>query len=180
MTSGLELTRPSDRERDRALEILREGAGTGRLSQDTFVRRMNFVLGAQSRSELRDATHDLPGREPRVVEWLRELVSKIPHVTLTPRAERASLPGLALPPPGSPTIRIGRGPGATLRIADASVSRRHAELRHVGNGWMVRDLNSMNGTHLNGSRITSPTAVRAGDILQFGSVLYTLTWSDFR
>ncbi len=45
---------------------------------------------------------------------------------------------------------------------------------------MVRDLNSMNGTHLNGSRITSPTAVRAGDILQFGSVLYTLTWSDFR
>jgi hypothetical protein len=179
MTSGLELTRPSDRERDRALEILREGAGTGRLSQDTFVRRMNFVLGAQSRRELRDATHDLPGREPRVVEWLRELIAKIPHVSLTPRTT-SSLPGLALPPAGSPTIRIGRGPGATLRIADASVSRRHAELRHVGDGWMVRDLNSMNGTHLNGSRITSPTPVRAGDIVQFGSVLYTLTWSDPR
>jgi hypothetical protein len=179
MTSGLELTRPSDRERDRALEILREGAGTGRLSQDTFVRRMNFVLGAQSRGELRNATHDLPAREPRVIEWFRELVSKIPHVSLTTRP-RASLPGLALPPAGSPTIRIGRGPGATLRIADASVSRRHAELRHVGEGWMVRDLNSMNGTHLNGSRITSPTPVRAGDILQLGSVLYTLTWSDPR
>jgi pSer/pThr/pTyr-binding forkhead associated (FHA) protein len=93
---------------------------------------------------------------------------------------KPSLPGLALPPPGSPTIRIGRGPGATLRIADVSVSRRHAELRHVGDGWMVRDLNSMNGTHLNGSRITAPTAVRAGDILQFGSVLYTLTWTDPR
>ncbi|MGC4941578.1 FHA domain-containing protein [Kribbella sp. DT2] len=179
MTSGLELTRPSDRERDRALEILREGAGTGRLSQDTFVRRMNFVLGAQSRRELRDATQDLPGREPRVVEWLRELVSKLPRVELTPRT-KAQLPGLALPPAGSPTIRIGRGPGATLRIADASVSRRHAELRRVGEGWMIRDLNSMNGTHLNGSRITSPTAVRAGDIVQFGSVLYTLTWSNFR
>jgi hypothetical protein len=177
MTSGLELSRPSDRERDRALEILREGAGTGRLSQDTFVRRMNFVLGAQSRRELRSATHDLPGREPRVIEWFRELISRLPRVSLTPKP---SLPGLALPPPGSPTIRIGRGPGATLRIADVSVSRRHAELRHVGDGWMVRDLNSMNGTHLNGSRITAPTAVRAGDILQFGSVLYTLTWTDPR
>ncbi|MEV6286389.1 DUF1707 and FHA domain-containing protein [Kribbella sp. NPDC051770] len=179
MTSGLELTRPSDRERDRALEILREGAGTGRLSQDTFVRRMNFVLGAQSRRELRSATHDLPGREPRVVEWLREQLAKLPRIG--PMAHpKAQLPGLALPPAGSPTIRIGRGPGATLRIADASVSRRHAELRHVGEGWMVRDLNSMNGTHLNGSRITSPTAVRAGDILQFGSILYVLTWSDPR
>ncbi|WP_041289356.1 DUF1707 and FHA domain-containing protein [Kribbella flavida] len=174
MATGLELTRPSDGERDRALALLREGAGTGRLSHDTFVRRMNFVLRAQSRRELHEAIHDLPGREPRIVEWARELVARVPRVTLTPRKTPA-LPGLSLPPPGSPTVRIGRGPGATLRIAHASISRRHAELRHVGNGWMVRDLNSMNGTHLNGSRITSPTPVRPGDVLQFGSIPYTLT-----
>jgi hypothetical protein len=177
MASGLGLTRPSDAERDRALAILREGAGTGRLSHDTFVRRMNLVLGAQSRRELAAVTHDLPGREPRVIEWFRQLADRIPRLTVT---QRVQLPGLALPPPGSPTVRIGRGPGATLRIPHISVSRYHAELRHVDDGWLVRDLGSMNGTHLNGLRITTPTKVRPGDHLQFGAVPYLLTWTDPR
>lgn len=56
MTSvPVEGTRPSDAERDRALAVLRDGAGSGRLSHDTFIRRMNFVLRAQSRGELADA-----------------------------------------------------------------------------------------------------------------------------
>jgi len=177
MTSvRVEVGRPSDAERDRALAVLREGAGTGRLSHDTFIRRMNFVLRAQSRRELADATHDLPGREPRPIEWLRQLAARVPRIALAPR--EVQLPGLALPPPGSPTVRIGRGPGATLRIADISVSRCHAELRHVGDGWMLRDLGSMNGTYLNGLRITTPVRVRSGDHLGLGAVRYVLTWTD--
>jgi hypothetical protein len=178
MTStGLETTRPSDAERDQALAVLREGAGSGRLSHDTFIRRMNFVLRAQTRSELANATQDLPGDEPKVVRLFRQLVARIPRLSVTPRTP-PQIPGLALPRPGSPTLRIGRGPGATLRLTDISVSRFHAELRHVGDGWMVRDLNSMNGTHLNGTRITSPTRVRPGDHLRFGAIPYTLTWTD--
>src|SRR5215468_4676330 len=74
MTSApVEGTRPSDAERDRALAVLREGAGSGRLSHDTFIRRMNFVLRAQSRGELADAIRDLPRAEPRVVTWMRDL-----------------------------------------------------------------------------------------------------------
>jgi hypothetical protein len=179
MTStGLEPTRPSDAERDQALAILREGAGSGRLSQDTFVRRMNFVLRAQTRSELAHATQDLPGEEPKVIQLFRRLVARIPRLSSVPPRTSAPVPGLALPRPGSATLRIGRGPGATLRLTDVSVSRCHAELRHVGDGWMVRDLNSMNGTHLNGTRITSPSRVRPGDHLQFGAIPYTLTWTD--
>ena len=176
----LEFTRPSDAERERALAILRDGAGSGRLSHDTFIRRMTFVLGAQSRRELAEATHDLPRDEPRLVQFFRQVVARIPQLTITARTTKpvVMLPGLALPPPGSPTVRIGRGPGATLRMADLSVSRFHAELKHADDGWLLRDLGSMNGTHLNGLRITTPVKVRAGDHVRFGSVSYLLTWTD--
>ena len=180
MTStGLEATRPSDAERDRALAILREGAGSGRLSHDTFIRRMNYVLSAQTRSELAHATKDLGAPEPKAVVLFRQFVTRARELTGSLRTPKPA-PGLALPLPGSPTLRIGRGDGATLRLTDISVSRFHAELRHVGDGWMVRDLNSMNGTHVNGTRITSPTRVRPGDHLQFGAIPFTLTAPDPR
>ncbi|WP_238155195.1 DUF1707 and FHA domain-containing protein [Kribbella soli] len=231
MTSAVEWGRPSDAERDRALAILRDGAGTGRLSHDTFIRRMNFVLRAQSRAELADVLRDLPREESRRTRWMRDVRSKLPRLQVTRPASRttAALPGarpaeqpagqrgrtagaaggflarfdpffvrlgslpglavkrstpaapptgLALPAPGSPTVRIGRGPGATLRMADVSVSRFHAELRYVDDGWMVRDLGSMNGTEVNGLRITTPVRVRPGDHIRFGAVAYVLTWTD--
>jgi hypothetical protein len=179
MTSvPLEGTRPSDAERDRALAVLREGAGSGRLSHDTFIRRMNFVLRAQSRGELADAVRDLP----RATHWARRLRSRLASFAwgtdLVRRTPAAPLPGLALPAPGMSTVRIGRGPGATLRMADVSVSRFHAELRHVDDGWMLRDLGSMNGTCVNGLRITTTVRVRPGDRVRFGAVEYTLIWTD--
>jgi pSer/pThr/pTyr-binding forkhead associated (FHA) protein len=63
-------------------------------------------------------------------------------------------------------------------MADVSVSRFHAELRSVDDGWLLRDLGSMNGTYLNGMRITTPTRVRAGDQVRFGAVAYHLIWTD--
>lgn len=183
--------RPSDAERDRALAVLREGAGSGRLSHDTFIRRMNFVLGARSRGELDSVLTDLPRPEPRVAGWMRTARARVAQADVwwrlekvlgipLARRERPAVPmaNLALPAAGSPTVRIGRGHGATLRLGDISVSRCHAELRHVGDGWMVRDLGSMNGTEHNGRRITTPVRVRPGDRLSFGAVPFTLTWSD--
>jgi hypothetical protein len=196
---GVPWARPSDADRDRALAILRDGAGSGRLSHDTFIRRMNFVLRAQSRGELADAVRDLPRGEPRLRSWVRELREKLPRLsvertasgptsalpgrpaslprlTLDRRTAAAPLPALALPAPGSPTVRIGRGPGATLRLPDESVSRAHAELRYVDDGWMLRDLGSMNGTCVNDLRITTTVRVRPGDRVAFGAVQFTLTW----
>jgi len=184
----VEGTRPSDADRDRALAVLRDGAGAGRLSHDTFIRRMNVVLRAQSRRELADVIRDLPRAEPRVVTWVRELRRRLPHFMsgtgarpvptgLLRREPAASSTGLALPAPGSPTVRIGRGPGATLRLADLSVSRFHAELRFVDDGWMLRDLGSMNGTCVNDLRITTSVRVRPGDRVSFGAVEFVLTWA---
>ena len=187
MTSvPVEGTRPSDAERDRALAVLREGAGSGRLSHDTFIRRMNFVLRAQSRGELANAIRDLPRAQPRA-SWFRRLrrrltvptwLADLPRFAVVRRTPAVPLPGLALPAPGSPTVRIGRGPGASLRLADLSVSRCHAELRNVDDTWVVRDLGSMNGTEVNGLRLTTPVRVRPGDHIRFGAVAYVLTWTD--
>ncbi|RZT17638.1 FHA domain-containing protein [Kribbella sp. VKM Ac-2569] len=181
-TVGVEWTRPSDAERDRALAILRDGAGSGRLSHDTFIRRMNFVLRAQSRGELADVLRDLPRElpraEPRGVSWLRDLRAKFSRSgrTTSPYHAVAAPASLALPAPGSPTVRIGRFPGATLRLGDVTVSRFHAELRHLGDGWMLRDLGSMNGTCVNDLRITTTVRVRPGDRVSFGAVVFTLTY----
>ncbi|MEU4194080.1 DUF1707 and FHA domain-containing protein [Kribbella sp. NPDC026611] len=180
----LEGTRPSDAERDHALAVLREGAGSGRLSHDTFVRRMNFVLRAQSRGELADAIRDLPRTESRAVAWFRARLAQTTGIVAglarrpVQRAPQQPVPGLALPGPGTPTVRVGRGPGATLRMSDITVSRHHAELRHVGDGWMLRDLGSMNGTEVNGLRITTAVRVRPGDRIRFGAVSFVLTWTD--
>ncbi|WP_327634439.1 DUF1707 domain-containing protein [Kribbella sp. NBC_00482] len=174
----VEWARPSDAERDRALAVLRDGAGSGRLSHDTFIRRMNFVLRAQSRGELADVLRDLPRGEPRRASWLRDLRSKFLRSGRTTSQYRASATPapLALPEPGSATVRIGRFPGATLRLGDVTVSRFHAELRHLGDGWMLRDLGSMNGTCVNDLRITTTVRVRPGDRVSFGAVVFTLTY----
>ncbi len=195
-------TRPSDAERDHALAVLRDGAGSGRLSHDTFVRRMNVVLRARTNGELADVLRDLPASESRVSSWTRTLRSKLPRLAFAhspagrgvpggrrrswldslPRVavvrEVAALPllALALPAPGSPTVRVGRGPGATLRLRHETVSRCHAELRYVGEGWMLRDLGSMNGTCVNDQRITTAVRVRPGDRVSFGAVAFTLTY----
>ncbi|NIK59954.1 DUF1707 SHOCT-like domain-containing protein [Kribbella shirazensis] len=88
MTSvPVERTRPSDAERDRALAVLRDGAGSGRLSHDTFVRRMNVVLRARTRGELDDILRDLPRTEPRLVTWTRNLLGR---GTGSPSARSAS------------------------------------------------------------------------------------------
>jgi pSer/pThr/pTyr-binding forkhead associated (FHA) protein len=66
-------------------------------------------------------------------------------------------------------ITIGRAPENTIYIDDPSVSGRHAQLHQVGETFHLQDLDSTNGTRVNGQVITS-VALRAGDRIQFGKV----------
>lgn len=69
-------------------------------------------------------------------------------------------------------VLAGRHPECDLRFdarKDLDVSSRHAEFRGGPDGWTVRDLESTNGTFVNGSRITHATDLKAGDVVRFGA-----------
>ena len=51
------------------------------------------------------------------------------------------------------TTTAGRHPKSDIFLDDITVSRRHAEVRRVGDGYVVRDVGSLNGTYLNRERI---------------------------
>ncbi|WP_418959706.1 FHA domain-containing protein [Streptomyces tritici] len=167
--------RLSDAERDRALVILREGAAQGRLSHDTFLFRMEKALAARRPDELAVLTADLhtEGR------WTRKVVGAVEKVSaFTARLGRAwtaeRLPKLLLPEPGPYPLRIGRDPVNGLRLSHETVSRLHAELSGQGGTWLLRDLGSTNGTTVNGRRVTGTVVVRAGDVVGFGQMSFTL------
>ncbi len=63
---------------------------------------------------------------------------------------------------------LGRADHVDLTIDDVYASDEHAQVQPDGDGWVVRDLGSTNGTFLNGNRLTRPTPVSAGDQLRVG------------
>jgi len=76
-------------------------------------------------------------------------------------------------------LRAGRLASLEIVLDDSSVSRRHAEVRLGEDGWFVRDLESTNGTYVNGVRIGSGDhLLRHRDIVQFGKVAVVVDSSD--
>jgi hypothetical protein len=66
---------------------------------------------------------------------------------------------------------VGRSRDSDVVLTDASVSRRHAEIRQTGEGgWAIIDLNSTNGVKVNGRPVTSETPIEAGDRIEIGTV----------
>ncbi|MFI1500982.1 FHA domain-containing protein [Streptomyces platensis] len=168
--------RPSDADRERALDLLRDGAAQGRLSQDTFLRRLELVLTAQQQSELDLVTADLASRG-KVQGVVLRMVGRASafHLRVRRAWRTERLPKLLLPEPGPLSLLIGRAPGSGLRLNHETVSRAHAELRSAGKGWLLRDLGSTNGTCVNGRRVVGEVAVGPGDHIRFGQVDYVLT-----
>ncbi len=67
-------------------------------------------------------------------------------------------------------VVIGRSPGADIVIGDDFVSGKHARISPSGDGAMLEDLGSTNGTVLNGQRVSVPTRLQPGDAIDIGSV----------
>lgn len=97
----------------------------------------------------------------------RYVASKAKLVTLTDG-------GLALSKtyPVGNSLSLGRAPGNQILIADPRVSRYHARIYSSGGQYWVEDLNSRNGTFLNGTRVYGSVLLADGDKLRIGDVTF--------
>ena len=85
--------------------------------------------------------------------------------------------GRAFPlPDGEPQL-IGRSTEA-YPLTDMSISRRHAELTPDGADWLLRDLDSANGTFLNEKRIESRVVLASDDRIRCGGTVFRLIDAD--
>jgi two-component system, cell cycle response regulator len=97
------------------------------------------------------------------------------------RPEQAYLRVLTGPMPGQ-LFRVGdggdlgRGTNVSFHIPDSQISRRHARLRAIGGEVVLQDLDSTNGTFVNGERVTT-RRLRDGDTIRLGhTTALRFTW----
>jgi hypothetical protein len=69
-------------------------------------------------------------------------------------------------------VTVGRAPGCGVRVDDAYTSSLHARITRRDGALWVEDLGSTNGTWVNAQRVTAPTKIGRGDILQVGGTVF--------
>jgi len=72
----------------------------------------------------------------------------------------------------TPDVIIGRTPTSDLTLVDEGISREHAVISWDEDGFSIEDLQSTNGTRVNGKRIRS-VELQDGDQIQIGRTLFT-------
>jgi pSer/pThr/pTyr-binding forkhead associated (FHA) protein len=77
---------------------------------------------------------------------------------------------------GQGKLVIGRSPESDIKIDNPAISRKHALVEYTGDGYVVQDLGSSNGSYLNGQRITEPSTLKPGDVI--GIAKFELQFQD--
>lgn len=72
-------------------------------------------------------------------------------------------------------VSVGRSPESSVFLDDVTVSRHHAEFLHGSEGWLLRDLKSLNGTYVNRNRVDQHRLLQ-GDEVQIGKYRFHF-WS---
>src|SRR5688572_30826144 len=76
----------------------------------------------------------------------------------------------------APLITLGRDIINDITISDPEMSRQHCQLTRTDDGYTLEDLNSTNGTFINGERLAGSRSLKNGDNIGFGeTVLVTYT-----
>lgn len=117
------------------------------------------------------------------------------HITLTAPVEAAprganEVPCLTIRDPsgderlvfldasGAAATVLGRSPDCDAPLSDGAVSRNHVSFRRVGDSVEVTDLNSTNGTFLQGVRLQGSATVEPGQLVQLGKTVVMVDWRD--
>jgi hypothetical protein len=99
----------------------------------------------------------------------------------TTAGRRRTLVG-SLTPDGAPdnvyplldsAYTLGRAAANTIAISDGSVSSQHARILRTPEGFVLEDLQSRNGTYVNGEQVTDKRLLADGDLIRLGKVILT-------
>lgn len=118
--------------------------------------------GGGSASDATEAFTVQPGNRPSSTGLATRLV-----ITSGPKE------GLELSLPKEP-LTIGRSSESGLVIRDDYTSTHHARLMLWSEDWVIQDLDSTNGTFLNGTRVTLPTPVPLNTPVRIGTTSFEL------
>jgi adenylate cyclase len=98
---------------------------------------------------------------------------------LSPRPPDGSLPAMArlilTSPEGQQIVvlaaknSLGRHPDSSIQILDKIVSKEHCRILLEGDVWILHDLDSLNGTFLNGNRLSGRHPLKHGDEFSLGA-----------
>jgi FHA domain len=158
---------PGDRRR-RMERTLNAAYGDGLLSQQTLIQRLDLLFGSElvdpaglvGDLTLRRPRRAPPGLRDRMLAWLRRVLDL--HEATPPQL-------LALDWTGTrDELLVGRHDACDVMVSHPSVSRKHARLSFRDGHWVLRDLNSTNGTRVNGKRVVR-CRLEPGDRLSLGS-----------
>jgi len=69
---------------------------------------------------------------------------------------------------------IGRAPSCELIVTDEFASSQHAKVVHIGGDWVIQDLDSTNGTYVDGVRIQTPEVLRMNIPVRVGKTTFEL------
>lgn len=100
----------------------------------------------------------------------------IPHGQVVPTmlvVTAGALAGTRLRLGGGP-ILLGRAEDSTLVLDDDYASTRHARIVQQGQGYVVEDLGSTNGTYVDRTRVSAPTPVAPGVPIRIGRTVIEL------
>lgn len=111
--------------------------------------------------------HEQPtASKARTAESMDARVERTPPCRLV--VERGDHPGMIYSLRGS-VVTVGRGPENTIQIIDTRISRFHIRFELTNGHWTLRDLQSRNGTQVNGKPIATTVRLIPGDTIQLGN-----------
>jgi DNA-binding winged helix-turn-helix (wHTH) protein len=166
--------RPAVMTKPQLMDELWPGAFVVEASLPVVIGELRAALGEKSARGGAIKTHHGVGYS--FAAEVRERRSRLPRVTGRRRQVVLEVDNRHIEL-GTGANQVGREAKCDVFLNDASVSRRHACLTVAGAAVTVEDLESKNGTQVNGKRIAARTPVANGDTITFGTVETTIAIS---
>jgi hypothetical protein len=165
---------------DPALLETQRSDDRGPLNTNAGDRNATFEMHSHrsAQGSTRDQTsfETVPSASRETSTVARDLFATTPNVS----TDESSEPAAQLRAPNGTVVRIsaavfrlGRHPDCHYVVPTPGASRQHAEIRYQDHAWTIADLNSGNGTYVNGVRIRSSHQLAPGDEVRIDQTLLT-------